>query len=47
MPHATELIGTVAVGLSAAFVFALLAVRLRLPLIDSSLSSFDERRAAV
>ncbi len=31
MPHETELIGTVAVGLTAAFVFALVAVRLRLP----------------
>jgi CPA2 family monovalent cation:H+ antiporter-2 len=31
MPHETELIGTVAVGLTAAFVFALIAVRLRLP----------------
>ncbi|CAA9585570.1 MAG: Inner membrane protein YbaL, KefB/KefC family [uncultured Thermomicrobiales bacterium] len=31
MPHETELIGTVAVGLTAAFAFALVAVRLRLP----------------
>ncbi|MBA3413774.1 MAG: cation:proton antiporter, partial [Chloroflexia bacterium] len=31
MPHETGLIGTVAVGLTAAFVFALVAVRLRLP----------------
>ena len=31
MPHETELIATVAVGLSAAFLAALIAVRLRLP----------------
>ena len=31
MPHETALIGTVAVGLSAAFLAALIAVRLRLP----------------
>jgi len=31
MPHETELIATVAIGLTAAFVFALVAVRLRLP----------------
>ena len=31
MPHETELIGTVAIGLTAAFAFALIAVRLRLP----------------
>ena len=31
MPHETELIGTIAVGLTAAFIFALIAVRLRLP----------------
>lgn len=31
MPHETELIGTIAVGLTAAFVFAAVAVRLRLP----------------
>jgi CPA2 family monovalent cation:H+ antiporter-2 len=33
MPHATELIGTIAVGLTAAFLGGLLAWRLRLPLI--------------
>jgi monovalent cation:H+ antiporter-2, CPA2 family len=31
VPHQTELIGTIAVGLTAAFIFALIAVRLRLP----------------
>ena len=31
MPHETELIGTIAVGLTAACVFGLIAVRLRLP----------------
>lgn len=31
MPHDTELIGTVAIGLSAAFAGGLLALRLRLP----------------
>jgi len=33
MLHETELIGSVAVGFMAAFVFGLVAVRLRLPLI--------------
>lgn len=31
MPHHTELIGSIAVGLSVAFLFGLIAVRLRLP----------------
>jgi CPA2 family monovalent cation:H+ antiporter-2 len=39
LPHQTELIGTLAAGLSAAFVFGIVAWRLRLPLIVGYLAA--------